>query len=100
MSAILKGNILSNGQLKTEIYDAINFFGCKDGYTGPTDPCKAQDEFAQRLANAISEGVSKGVQAYLAQSVKTINQQTLPNSDGSIPAHIHPNVPEYKLTAP
>jgi hypothetical protein len=100
MSGILKGDILNSGNLEKEIYDAINFFGCKEGYTGPTDPCKAQEEFAQRLADAISEGVARGVQKYLQDSVKTINKPTLQNSGGTIPSHIHPNVPLYSLQAP
>lgn len=100
MSTTLKGNILSNGDLENLIYDAINFFGCSEGYNGPEDPCDAQRRFAQRLAQAISQGVAIGVQQYLNQAVKTINQPTLANSDGIIPSHIHPNIPQYNLIAP
>lgn len=101
MSQKLKNDILTIGKLKQEIYDAINFFGCKEGYTGPTDPCKAQDDFAQRLANAISDGVARGVQKYLRESVKTVTDVTVPVSDGSDPAHAHPmKKPEWDLTAP
>jgi hypothetical protein len=75
MSQILKGNILNIGQLEEEIYKAINFFGCSDGYKGPTDPCQAQREFSQRLAIAISNAVSKGVQQYLLSNVTVIPGQ-------------------------
>lgn len=100
MSSTLKGNILSNGQLEELIFQAINSFGCADGYTGPLDPCLAQREFARRLANAVSQGVSIGVQTYLNQSVKTINEPTLLNTGGGVPQHDHPNIPRYNLTAP
>jgi hypothetical protein len=100
MSAILKSDILGVGDLEQEIFQAINFFGCAQGYTQTTDPCEAQRIFAQRLADAISDGVSRGVQKYLREVVKTINQPTLTNSDGSIPPHVHPNVPLYDLQAP
>lgn len=98
MSGILKSDILGTGTLEQRIFNAINFFGCAEGYTFSTDPCEAQREYARRLADAISEGVAKGVQQYLTETVKTINQPTL---DGSGPAvHIHPNVPQYDLRAP
>lgn len=100
MSAVLKGNILSNGQLEELIFQAINSFGCANGYEGPIDPCLAQREFSRRLADAVSQGVSIGVQEYLRQSVKTINQPTLTNTDSGIIPHIHPNISQYNLTAP
>lgn len=100
MSATLKGNILGSGQLEELIFQAINSFGCADGYKGPQDPCLAQREFAKRLADAVSQGVSIGVQQYLSTTVTTINAPTLPNTDGGVPAHIHPNVPVYNLNAP
>lgn len=100
MSGILKDDILKVGELEKEIYDAINFFGCTSGYTATDDPCEAQRQFAKRLADAISDGVSKGVQKYLRETVKTINQPTLTNSDGTVPSHVHPNVPIFDLNAP
>lgn len=101
MSGILKGNILGTGQLENLIFNAINSAGCADGNINtPIDPCQAQRQFAQRLANAIAEGVAKGAQQYLSEAVKTINEQTLPNTDGVVPAHIHPNTPQYNLQAP
>lgn len=100
MSATLKGNILSTGNLEELIFNAINFFGCAEGYIGPIDPCEAQRLFAQRLATAISQGIAVGVQQYLTESVKTINQRTLFNEDGGVQPHIHPNVAQYDLEAP
>jgi hypothetical protein len=100
MSGILKSDILNVGQLEDQIFNAINWFGCSEGYTGPVDPCEAQRAFAQRLANAISDGVAKGVQQYLNQTVKTVNDATLENTDGGVPPHIHPNVLQYDLNAP
>jgi hypothetical protein len=100
MSTILKGDILNVGQLENEIFNAINYFGCANGYTASEDPCEAQRQFASRLANAISEAVAKGVQNYLSNTVKTVNVPTLPNTDGTIPAHIHPNEPTFDLIAP
>lgn len=100
MSQILKTNILSVGRLEEEIYQAINFFGCSNGYTGPTDPCQAQREFSRRLADAISDGVSRGVQEYLRTAVKTINTPTEEGSGGRDNLHVHPNAPQYDLTAP
>ena len=100
MSTILKGDILNVGQLENEIFNALNFYGCGFDYTGPTDQCEAQRQFANRLANAISNGVSRGVQQYLAQTVKTINEPTLQAPDGRNYLHIHPNIPQYNLTAP
>lgn len=102
MSQVLKGNILSVGQLQQQIFTAINMFGCKgDEGKVPEDPCEAQKMFAERLANAISDGVARGVQAYLAQSVKTVNQPTLPGGGGGEQeAHTHENVPMYNLIAP
>jgi hypothetical protein len=102
MSQILKGNILSVGQLEQQIFQAINSFGCKEPPKDiPADPCETQRLMAQRLANAISDAVSKGVQQYLAQAVRTINQDTLVGGGGeNEPPHIHPNVPQYNLTAP
>lgn len=100
MSAILKGNILGTGQLEQEIFNALNSgFGCSEySNSAPQDPCEAQQLYAKRLANAISEAVSKGVQQYLAQTVKTINLPTLV-APGPAP-HVHPNVPQYNLLAP
>lgn len=100
MSAILKGDILSVGQLEQLIFDAINFLGCSGNLTVPIDPCEAQRDFSRRLANAISQGVAIGVQNYLNATVKTINQATLEGSGGQDDLHIHPNVPQYSLTAP
>ena len=100
MSAILKGNILGVGQLEELIFNAINFLGCSGNVTQPVDPCEAQRQFSQRLANAISQGVAIGVQNYLNATVKTINQATLEGSGGEDNLHIHPNVPQYSLTAP
>jgi hypothetical protein len=100
MSGILKGNILGTGELEKLIYDAINFFGCTNGYTATTDPCEAQRIFSQRLANAISQGVAMGVQQYLNQTVKTINQPTLVGSGGIDNPHQHPNLPQFDLNAP
>lgn len=100
MSGILKGNILGTGTLEQRIFDAINFFGCAKGYTATTDPCEAQREYAKRLADAISEGVSKGVQQYLANTVKTINQPTQQGSGGIDIPHVHPNIPQFDLNAP
>jgi hypothetical protein len=96
MSQILKGNILNVGQLEQEIYQAINFFGCSNGYVGPTDPCEAQRVYSQRLANAISEAVSKGVQQYLLASVTT-NPNVSSPSGGAI--HVHALIPDT-LNAP
>lgn len=100
MSTVLKNNILSTGQLEQQIFKAINFFGCTGDYKGPKDPCEAQRQFSQNLANAISDAISKGVQAYLNQSVKTVNQDTLEGSGGFDQPHIHPNVETYNLNAP
>jgi len=100
MSQVLKGNILGVGTLENRIFEAINFFGCANGYTFDADPCVAQRKFAERLAEAISEGVSKGVQEYLKSTVKTINQPTLDGSGGMDNPHVHPNLPQYDLTAP
>jgi hypothetical protein len=103
MSAILKGNILSVGNLEQQIFQAINSFGCKEPPKDiPEDPCETQRLMANRLANAISDAVSKGVQQYLAQAVKTMNQDTLVGGGGgeNESAHTHPNVPQYNLTAP
>lgn len=102
MSAILKGNILSVGQLEEQLFQAINSFGCTSPTEIPKDPCAAQRLMSQRLANAISDAVSKGVQQYLAQAVKTINEPTLEGGGGGENnySHIHPNVPQYNLTAP
>ena len=106
MSAILKGNILNVGQLEEEIYKAIDFYGCNTQYKQPIDPCQAQRDFSKRLANAISEGVSRGVQAYLNQTVTAKTQPTLEGGGGGDPEtggygiHIHGNVPEYNLNAP
>jgi hypothetical protein len=100
MSSTLKSNILSTGNLESLIYTAINFYGCSADSPGPTDPCEAQRLFAQRLADAVAEGVARGVQAYLNSSVKTVTQPTQVNSDGVIEPHIHPNIPRFDLTAP
>lgn len=100
MSSILKGDILNVGQLEELIFNAINFLGCTGNVTQPVDPCDAQREFARRLANAISQGVATGVQNYLNQTVKTINQDTLEGSGGQDNLHVHPNVAQYSLTAP
>ena len=100
MSTILKSDILNVGKLENEIFNAINFFGCTEGYVGPEDPCEAQRVFSQRLANAISEGVARGVQNYLTATVTTINTPTLLNTDGGVPPHAHPNVPQFSLNAP
>lgn len=95
MSAILKGNILNTGALEQEIFKALNFYGCAE-YTGPKDPCEAQKEFSKRLADAISEAVSKGVQQYLISSVKT-NPNVSSPSGGTI--HVHALIPDT-LSAP
>lgn len=100
MSGILKGDILGVGKLEDEIFDAINWFGCGDGYVRSTDPCQAQRDFARRLADAISTSVAKGVQQYLNDVVKTINQPTIAGSGGLDAPHVHPNVPQYDLRAP
>lgn len=100
MSGILKGNILGTGELENLIFDAINFFGCSNGYQGSVDPCEAQRIYSQRLANAISQAVAIGVQQYLSQTVKTINQPTLEGSGGMDNPHPHPNVPQFDLNAP
>lgn len=98
MSQILKGNILDVGQLENQIFQAINFFGCAEpgGYTATTDPCEAQRIFSQRLANAISDGVAKGVQQYLLQSVLT-NPNVSSPSGGTV--HVHALIPDT-LNAP
>lgn len=95
MSTILKGNILNTGQLEQEIFKALNFFGCGE-YSGPKDPCEAQKEFSKRLANAISEAVSKGVQQYLRDTVRT-NPNVSGPSGGAI--HTHALIPDT-LNAP
>ncbi len=101
MSQILKGNILNIGQLEEQIFQAMNSFGCKELPEDiPTDPCEIQRLMAKRLANAISDAVSKGVQQYLTQAVKTVNESTLEGGGGNETQHIHPNVPQYNLTAP
>lgn len=101
MSGILKSNILSTGQLEQQIFDAFNPLGCGNFPSiTETDPCESQREFSKRLANAISEAVAKGVQQYLASTVKTINRPTLTNTDSVVPSHIHPNVPVFDLQAP
>jgi hypothetical protein len=104
MSTILKGNILSVGQLEEQIFQAMNSFGCteppKEPNKLPEDPCEIQRLMAKRLANAISDAVSKGVQQYLTQAVKTVNESTLEGGGGNETQHIHPNVPQYNLTAP
>lgn len=100
MSSILKDSILSTGQLEQQIFQAINSFGCKEPTKIPEDPCEAQRQFSQRLANAISDAVSKGVQQYLRNEVTTINQSTLEGSGGNDNLHVHPNVPQYNLNAP
>jgi hypothetical protein len=98
MSSTLKSNILSPGELENLIYDAINFFGCADGFTATTDPCEAQRIYARRLANAISQAVAVGVQTYLNQSVKTITLPTILESGPGL--HVHQNQPQFDLTAP
>jgi hypothetical protein len=100
MSSTLKGNILGTGQLEQLIYDAINFFGCSDGYKGSVDPCEAQRIYSQRLANAISQAVALGVQQYLNNNVKTVNLPTQESSGGLDNPHVHPNLPQFDLTAP
>jgi hypothetical protein len=100
MSTTLKSDILSIGDLESLIYAAINFYGCDSVARGPEDMCEAQRLFAQRLANAVAEGVARGVQAYLNISVKTVNQPTQFNIDGVVEEHIHPNIPRFDLTAP
>jgi hypothetical protein len=97
MSSTLKSDILGAGTLEQRIFTAINWYGCAEGYEQSTDPCQAQKDFAQRLADAISEGVAKGVQKYLNETVKTITQPTL-NSGGLV--HVHENVPKFDLNAP
>jgi hypothetical protein len=101
MSATLKGNILGTGDLEEKIYLAItSIMGC-DGSVKKLyqeDPCEVQRDFANRLANAISEGVAKGVQQYLTDSVKTINLPTMVAS-GPGP-HTHTNEKQFDLKAP
>lgn len=97
MSSTLKSNILGTGALKQEIFDALsNTFGCKD-YTGVTDPCQAQELYAEKLANAVAEGVAKGVQQYLNQSVKT-KPNVSEVASGPV-GHTHPLKPD-DLQAP
>jgi K+-transporting ATPase A subunit len=75
MSSVLKGEILGAGALESKIYAVLtslaNLSSANNESAGNT-PVDAQRILAQRLADAISDGVAKGVQQYLLKTVLTI----------------------------
>jgi hypothetical protein len=105
MSGILKGNILARGQLEQQLYDAfIAQYGPNWNLAVNQDPPLSPEgylrEFCKRLADAISDGVSKGVQQYLTDTVKTVTDVTMEISDGD-PPHLHKmQEPKWNLDAP
>lgn len=80
MSQTLSSNILSTGNLKELIYNALQSFGTED-FTGPREVGQIQRQFADKLAEAIAEGVAKGVQQYLTTQVTA--------AVGGVPPHVH-----------
>lgn len=96
MSQVLKSEILNTGQLEKTILTAIKKFGGNE-YTGSPDPDTQQKDFAKELAEAIADGVAKGVQGYLTKNVTTQPANTLP-APGPV-THPHPILP-IKMIAP
>ncbi len=107
MSGILKGDILQRGQLEQQLYDVyISKYGPDWNMATNQDPPLTPEgylrEFCKRLADAISDAVSKGVQQYLADTVKTVTDVTVEIQDSSndVP-HLHPmQKPKWDLDAP
>jgi len=97
---ILKNDILGTGQLEQLIFQAIRSFNDNTEYTGPRTIDGAQRLFAQRIANAVAQGVADGVKKYLNESVKTINQNTLVNTGGNVETHTHRTVSKLNISAP
>ena len=66
-------------------------------YSGPMDPAKAQEQFIDKL----SEAIASAVQAYLTQYVKTnpgTGSLITAPAFGPV-AHVHPQLP-HGITAP
>jgi hypothetical protein len=95
MSGILKSNILGRGVLEQQLYDAfIAQYGPAWNTATSQDPPLSPEgylrEFCKKLADAISDGVAKGVQQYLTETVKTVTDETAEIQDSSTdPPHLH-----------
>lgn len=106
MSGILKGNILSPGQLEQLIYQALTNIekDIQQNYQNKFESGILSDyakrRFSQEISNAVAQGVAIGVQKYLKDVVKTVNQPTLEGTGGLDNPHIHPNIPLFDLQAP
>lgn len=75
MSSTLKGAILGTGQLEDKIYNVLTSLANlsdENNESAGSKPRDSQRVLAQRLADAISDGVAKGVQEYLLTKVLTI----------------------------
>jgi hypothetical protein len=75
MSSALKGAILETGKLEDKIYTVLTnlaTLGTDEQASSKDTPVNAQRKLAKELADAISDGVAKGVQQYLVSSVVTI----------------------------
>jgi hypothetical protein len=75
MSSALKGAILGTGQLENKIYAVLTSLAnlsSENNESAGNKPADAQRLLAQKLADAISDGVAKGVQQYLLTAVQTI----------------------------
>lgn len=105
MSGILKGDILGRGQLEQQLYDVfISRYADWNpiAQDPPLTPEAYLREFCKRLADAISDGVAKGVQQYLTETVKTVTDVTVEITDSSTdPPHLHKmQKPKWDIDAP